>query len=39
MVATKMSAGVNVGVGGHERRQKGDQQFQISDERSSPRSS
>ena len=34
MVANKMSAGVNVGVGGHEEEQKGDQQFQISDERS-----
>ncbi|WP_071396278.1 2-iminoacetate synthase ThiH [Bacillus tuaregi] len=34
MVATKMSAGVNVGVGGHEEEQKGDQQFEISDERS-----
>src|SRR4051812_8721478 len=36
MVANKMSAGVNVGVGGHEEEQKGDQQFQISDERSVP---
>lgn len=34
MVANKMSAGVNVGVGGHEEEQKGDQQFEISDERS-----
>jgi 2-iminoacetate synthase len=33
MVATKMSAGVNVGVGGHVEEQKGDQQFEISDER------
>ncbi|NMD71761.1 2-iminoacetate synthase ThiH [Bacillus sp. DNRA2] len=34
LVATKMSAGVNVGVGGHDEEQKGDQQFEISDERS-----
>lgn len=34
MVATKMSAGVNVGVGGHDDEQKGDEQFEISDERS-----
>ncbi|TSI02642.1 2-iminoacetate synthase ThiH [Lysinibacillus sp. BW-2-10] len=33
LVATKMSAGVNVGVGGHEEEQKGDKQFEISDER------
>ncbi|WP_307413980.1 2-iminoacetate synthase ThiH [Neobacillus ginsengisoli] len=33
MAATKMSAGVNVGVGGHNEEQKGDQQFEISDER------
>lgn len=33
MAATKMSAGVNVGVGGHHEEQKGDQQFEISDER------
>ncbi|WP_338471680.1 2-iminoacetate synthase ThiH [Niallia sp. XMNu-256] len=33
MVANKMSAGVSVGVGGHEEEQKGDQQFEISDER------
>ena len=33
MVATKASAGVNVGVGGHDEEQKGDQQFEISDER------
>lgn len=33
MAATKISAGVNVGVGGHNEEQKGDQQFQISDER------
>jgi 2-iminoacetate synthase len=34
MVANKASAGVNVGVGGHDEEQKGDQQFEISDERS-----
>lgn len=34
MVATKASAGVNVGVGGHDEEQKGDQQFEISDDRS-----
>lgn len=34
MVATKASAGVNVGVGGHNEEQKGDQQFEISDGRS-----
>lgn len=34
LTATKMSAGVNVGVGGHNEEQKGDQQFEISDERS-----
>lgn len=33
LTATKMSAGVNVGVGGHNEEQKGDEQFQISDER------
>lgn len=33
MAATKISAGVNVGVGGHNEEQKGDEQFQISDER------
>jgi 2-iminoacetate synthase len=33
MAATKISAGVNVGVGGHNEEQKGDQQFEISDER------
>jgi 2-iminoacetate synthase len=33
MVATKMSAGVSVGVGGHSEEQKGDEQFEISDER------
>lgn len=34
MAATKMSAGVQVGVGGHSEEQKGDEQFVISDERS-----
>ncbi|WP_239094350.1 2-iminoacetate synthase ThiH [Bacillus sp. B15-48] len=34
LVANKMSAGVNVGVGGHNEEQKGDEQFEISDERS-----
>jgi 2-iminoacetate synthase len=34
IVATKMSAGVSVGVGGHDEEQKGDEQFEISDERS-----
>jgi 2-iminoacetate synthase len=34
MAATKMSAGVSVGVGGHSEEQKGDEQFEISDERS-----
>ena len=34
MCATKISAGVNVGVGGHEEEQKGDEQFEISDNRS-----
>ena len=34
LVANKASAGVNVGVGGHDEEQKGDQQFEISDERS-----
>lgn len=33
MCATKISAGVNVGVGGHEEEQKGDEQFEISDPR------
>jgi 2-iminoacetate synthase len=33
MAATKISAGVNVGVGGHNEEQKGDQQFEISDQR------
>lgn len=34
MVATKISAGVKVGVGGHEGDNKGDEQFEISDPRS-----
>lgn len=34
MVATKISAGVKTGVGGHEEEEKGDAQFQISDPRS-----
>lgn len=34
MAATKISAGVSVGVGGHNDEQKGDEQFEISDERS-----
>jgi len=34
MVATKISAGVRVGVGGHEQEEKGDEQFVISDPRS-----
>jgi 2-iminoacetate synthase len=34
MVATKISAGVRVGVGGHEQEEKGDEQFEISDPRS-----
>ena len=34
MCATKISAGVQVGVGGHEEEQKGDEQFEISDPRS-----
>lgn len=34
MVATKISAGVSVGVGGHEQEDKGDEQFEISDPRS-----
>lgn len=33
LAANKMSAGVNVGVGGHHEEQKGDEQFEISDER------
>lgn len=34
LAATKISAGVKVGVGGHEEEQKGDEQFEISDPRS-----
>ncbi len=34
MAATKISAGVSVGVGGHDEEQKGDEQFEISDPRS-----
>ncbi|MDD2233759.1 MAG: 2-iminoacetate synthase ThiH [Desulfitobacteriaceae bacterium] len=33
MAATKISAGVKVGVGGHETEAKGDEQFEISDPR------
>lgn len=33
LCATKISAGVKVGVGGHEEEQKGDEQFEISDPR------
>lgn len=32
--ATKISAGVKVGVGGHQIEEKGDEQFEISDARS-----
>lgn len=31
--ATRMSAGVSVGVGGHEKKEKGDGQFEIADKR------
>jgi len=34
LTATKISAGVSVGVGGHKNPEKGDQQFEISDWRS-----
>lgn len=34
LAATKISAGVHVGVGGHKEEQKGDEQFEISDSRS-----
>ncbi|MHA6513234.1 2-iminoacetate synthase ThiH [Tessaracoccus sp. G1721] len=34
LVATRMSAGVSVGVGGHAAEEKGDEQFEISDTRS-----
>lgn len=33
LAATKISAGVSVGVGGHKNREKGDEQFEISDSR------
>ncbi len=33
MAATKISAGVKVGVGGHKEEEKGDEQFEISDPR------
>lgn len=36
MVATKISAGVSVGVGGHKEEEKGDEQFEIADPRSVP---
>ena len=32
--ATKMSAGVSVGIGEHKGEKKGDEQFEISDDRS-----
>ncbi|SDF71885.1 2-iminoacetate synthase ThiH [Sporomusa acidovorans] len=34
MAATKISAGVSVGVGGHQAEEKGDEQFEIADPRS-----
>ena len=34
IAATKISAGVNVGIGGHIGEEKGDEQFEISDGRS-----
>lgn len=34
LVANKISAGVSVGVGGHDEEKKSDEQFEISDERS-----
>ena len=34
MAATKISAGVSVGVGGHKSEEKGDEQFEIADPRS-----
>ncbi len=34
IAATKISAGVNVGIGGHTGEEKGDEQFEISDGRS-----
>lgn len=33
IAATKISGGVNVGIGGHSGEEKGDEQFEISDER------
>jgi 2-iminoacetate synthase len=33
IAATKISAGVNVGIGGHIGEEKGDEQFEISDGR------
>lgn len=36
MAATKISAGVSVGVGGHKLEEKADEQFEISDPRSVP---
>ena len=36
LAANKISAGVKVGVGGHESEQKGDEQFEISDSRTVP---
>ncbi|MDR3590430.1 MAG: 2-iminoacetate synthase ThiH [Negativicutes bacterium] len=36
MAATKISAGVSVGVGGHQAEEKGDRQFEIADPRSVP---
>lgn len=33
MCATKISAGVNVGIGGHSGEEKGDEQFEIDDAR------
>ena len=34
IAATKISAGVDVGIGGHSGEQKGDEQFEINDGRS-----
>ncbi len=34
LVANRMSSGVSVGIGGHDDEQKGDEQFEISDDRS-----
>lgn len=36
LAATRISAGVSVGIGGHEEEEKGDGQFEISDPRSVP---